>query len=274
MPTPLYNRLKKHRDDAVKQFHDHHPHAAKFLSISGLSATLLLSAPTSPRALPQKTAQVILAEAGIQPISSTMTALGDALKPLIPHRIGHLDPDTEVIVSSKIHDLLNITASSSLEGQRLNHSLGWIGYEQHLLRHAGDSINQHDTELAAGIAPHTGAWGYIDNPQYEKYYVAVQTLYLPTWGKDTRFLSDWYRYRKVIVINVENGQVVVAVIGDAGPASWTGKQFGGSPEVMRSLDLTGKKSKGKVLLLFVDDPQNKIPLGPITQPLSQDIKLT
>lgn len=293
--------LLKHRDHAIKQFRSHHPqavewlsqrnldlgklrtHSQKILSVSGLSATLLLSAPTSPKALPQKSAQVILADAGIMPTSATLSMLQTKLQPLISHTVGHLDLQTETEITASINDTLGIKATSSLEGQRLNHSLGWIGYEQHLLRYPGDSLGQHDEELAAGIAPHVGGWGYFAPSQSEltatlsqdeKYYVAVQTLYLPQWGQNTKFLSDWYRYRKMLVVNVENGQAVVAVVGDAGPAAWTGKQFGGSPEVMRALDLTGKKSKGKVLMLFVDDPKNQVPVGPIEHPINQDIQLT
>ena len=96
----------------------------------------------------------------------------------------------------------------------------------------------------------------------EKYYVAVQTLYLPDWHKRWNYLKDWYKYRKVIVVNPENGAGVVAVVGDSGPASWTGKHFGGSPEVMNVLG--GPKYRaGRVLLFFVDDAENKVPLGPV-----------
>ncbi len=294
-------RLLKHRVHSIQKFEQNHPHAVdwfknrrldlanlrlhsqKLMSLSSLTATLLLSAPQASLSLPPKTSQVLLAEHGIQTLPASLQKLRDTLAPLVPHRIGHLDPTTETTVTTALRDILGITASSTLEGQHLNHSLGWIGYEQHLLRYPGDAIDQHDAELASGVAPHTGAWGFFATSKteftetlkaYEQYYVAVQTLYLPTWGQDTRFLSEWFKHRKVIVINTENGRVVVAVIGDAGPAAWTGKQFGGSPEVMRALDLTGKKSKGKVLLLFVNDPENQVPLGPIEQPINQDIKLT
>lgn len=49
------------------------------------------------------------------------------------------------------------------------------------------------------------------------------------------YLRDWYKHRKVLIVNTENGNAVVAAIGDSGPAAWTGKQFGGSPEVMEHL---------------------------------------
>ena len=56
---------------------------------------------------------------------------------------------------------------------------------------------------------------------------------------------------------------MVAVLGDSGPAPWTGKQFGGSPEVMAALGFLPRETKGKVVVLYLDDPGNSIPLGPL-----------
>jgi hypothetical protein len=56
---------------------------------------------------------------------------------------------------------------------------------------------------------------------------------------------------------------MVVVVGDAGPAEWTGKHLGGSPEVMKYLERVDGAQKGPVLYFFIDDPGDKIPLGPI-----------
>lgn len=56
---------------------------------------------------------------------------------------------------------------------------------------------------------------------------------------------------------------VVADVADAGPADWTGKHYGGSPEVMAYLGLNVHMQKGPVILFFVNDPNNEIPLGPV-----------
>ena len=97
----------------------------------------------------------------------------------------------------------------------------------------------------------------------EKYYAVVQTLYFDDWPERSGEIYNFFKHRKMIMINPENGTACVVVIGDAGPAQWTGKQFGASPEVMKALDLHLEWRKGKVLLLFVDDPEDKVPLGPI-----------
>ena len=67
----------------------------------------------------------------------------------------------------------------------------------------------------------------------------------------------------MLVVNPENGKAVVAVIGDAGPAEWTGKHLGGSPEVMKYLERVDGSLRGPVLYFFIDEPNNNVPLGPI-----------
>ncbi len=69
-------------------------------------------------------------------------------------------------------------------------------------------------------------------------------------------------------MNPKNGKSAVAVIGDAGPAAWTGKSFGGSPELMAHLELKDGKQKGAVVLFFIDDQDRAVALGPVTQPVS------
>lgn len=101
------------------------------------------------------------------------------------------------------------------------------------------------------------------NAALEKWYVAVQTLYLPDWQSRLNYLRDWYKYRKVLVVNPVNGKTVVADVADSGPAQFTGKHYGGSPEVMAYLGLNVHMQKGPVILFFVDDPNNEIPLGPV-----------
>ena len=125
--------------------------------------------------------------------------------------------------------------------------------------------------LKEGIAPGLGAWGYFayskgdftpDLEETERWYGVVQTLYLPDWNSRQPYLRDWYKHRKILMVNTLNGKAVVAAIADSGPAAWTGKHYGGSPEVMDYLGGPRYK-KGPVIVFFVDDPENKVPLGPV-----------
>ena len=136
--------------------------------------------------------------------------------------------------------------------------------------HTGQMV-EYGTKVVAGVTPGKGAWGHFvksknemteDVVEKEKWYAVVQTLYLHDWNTRQPYLKNWYKHRKVLIVNTDNGKAVVAAIADSGPAAWTGKSFGGSPEVMEYLGGPRYK-KGPVVIFFVDDPENKVALGPV-----------
>lgn len=184
---------------------------------------------------------------------------------------GHLPKADELYLEQQLTDLLGFEVTAELENHRLNHSMGIMGAEQHLKRSPTDELSQHDQYQEAGIAENRGAFGWFTEagsltPEAiarEKYYFAVQTMYLPNWNTNHDDLKPWYKFRKMVMVNPAEEIAIVGVVGDAGPSLWVQKQFGGSPEVIREGKVWSPKSQGHVLLYFVDDPENKIPLGPI-----------
>ncbi|MEK7513342.1 MAG: hypothetical protein AAB430_03610 [Patescibacteria group bacterium] len=238
----------------------------KLLSIASLTGALLLSSGSQKiKALPDKPPELRL-PIGLISQKELAELLAKMLQKILPATSRVLTDKEEDELSQTIVKTLGIKAVAELDGNRLNHQLGVMGLEQNLPRYPGDTAANRAFPQV-GLASSRGAWGYIDDPEKEKYYVAVQTLYLPDWAKNAKTLKDWYKYRKVLVINPSSGLSVVAVIADAGPAQWTGKQFGGSPQVMYDLGFYPKKTAGKTILLFVADPEDKVPLGPVTAPL-------
>ena len=202
-----------------------------------------------------------------------MRKIEEGINTLTPLTLGQENKITKILTVD-----FDFPVLASLDGIRLNRSYGLIGGEQHLYRYPGDNLSRHadntdDTAMygPAGIAPGLGAWGYFAPTkakltpallENEKWYAVVQTLYMPDWSSRLRYLRDWYKYRKVLIVNTINGNAVVADIADSGPAAFTGKHFGGSPEVMNYLGGSRYK-KGPVIVFFVDDPENLIPLGPV-----------
>lgn len=237
------------------------------LASAGLTGILLLTGSSQKlQALPEKAPEQKL-PLGLITKNELEKIIKKLLKKSLPTPARVLTNTEEQILSDLIHSTLGIKAMVELDGNRLNHQIGLIGLEQHLKRYPGDSLTGRNFP-EVGLAANRGAWGYVP-AEKEKYYLAVQTLYLPDWQSRLKKLYRWYQYRKVLVINPDNGSAVVAVIADAGPARWTGKQFGGSPQVMFDLGFYPRRTQGKVLVLFIDDPQDKIPLGQVTQPLHQ-----
>ena len=135
-----------------------------------------------------------------------------------------------------------------------------------------DSDEEGKLYWQQGMAPGLGAWSYFassketlttEASEREKYYIAVQTFLSKDFSSRFAEYRDFYKYRKMLVVNPNNGKAIVADIADAGPAEWTGKDLGGSPEVMRYLERFDGQQKGPVLYFFIDDPDDKIKLGPI-----------
>ena len=267
----LRNKLKLKSFQEKARLVKKYPDAAKFLSASALASALLFS-PLITSYLSSPTINTKTEISGID-LRDKRSIVVTNLKKILPTKTKPLTTGEEKQVEIVFRDVIGISAKGTLEGEHLNTTYGLIGAEQHLRRYPGDTISQHGsgTALKEGMAPGLGAWGYFaptknkltpDLVENEKWYAVVQTLYLPDWQKRLVYLRDWYKYRKVLIVNTLNGNAVVGDVADSGPAQWTGKSFGGSPEVMEALG--GARYKvGPVILFFVDDPDNQVPLGPV-----------
>lgn len=281
----LLEKLRSRANESEANFRSHNPQAASFFDAIGsaphkigkqtarlvtsaaAAGTLILASPvisSVPGKVIPKTAHVSAGKLRDQLLSK--------LSHMLPSSVGPLTPKQEQTLSALFSEAYGITAVATLEGNHLNQTYGYMGAEQHLPRYPGDMASHHDEFTRSGITPARGAFGYFvqnrseltqDIIRMEKYYVAVQTLYLPEWNMRWAELKEWYKFRKVLVVNPQNGKAVTAVIADAGPAAWTGKHFGGSPEVMAHLELNSGNQKGAVVLFFIDDRNNAITLGPV-----------
>lgn len=286
--SPKLNQLRLFYADAKNRFHKTHLNASQWLNDRGLdvealkmagksaiTATTLAGAVLTSQPVDARMAEKILglnnkeeklvAEVTLEEHEEIMNKMAQMVK--MPP--GHLNREDELYLEQQISDMVGFEVTAELDGHRLNHSIGIMGGEQHLRRFPTDSLAQHDEYQQAGIAPNRGAFGWFTENgeltqqaiQREKYYFAVQTLYLPEWNQNHEELKPWYKYRKMIAINPADGMAAVGVVGDAGPAQWVGKQFGGSPEIIKDAKIWSKEARGRVILFFVDDPEDKVPLG-------------
>ncbi|MFH1295514.1 MAG: hypothetical protein ABIH84_02975 [bacterium] len=254
--------IEKHHEHVVNQFQQKHAKTLNFAkkhSVVLAGATVLTAAAIGigyAHAHEQ-------ARHKQQQEATSLQLFVSQLDPLIKAK-QTLNSAEEEVIAEALSKQFGLALKVSLEGNRLNEILGYVGKEQHLRRWAGDTLANHDALQIAGMAPLQGAFKDFDNAEQEKYYVAVQLHELPNWNRDWARLKPWYRYRKVFMFNPVNQRGVVAVIGDSGPAKFTGKTFGGSPEVMEYLQMKDGGQKGKAIILFVDDRENKIALGPLS----------
>lgn len=276
---PHYEYLKNKwslRHQAIQnKFWEKHSDSVKHLALGSLGGLMLLFSP--PKLLPPP--ELTLSRSDVLKDYDQNVLLTQSLSDKMPKEVRSLDPLEEEKITNMLSRNFGFKVVSEIDKVRLNRNYGVIGGEQHLYRYPGDNLYAH-TESAgefakyggAGIAPGLGAWGYFSHSQSEfgeidkqreRYYLAIQTFLAPGFAENFGKYRDFFKFRKMLVVNPKTGQAVVAVVGDAGPAEWTGKHLGGSPEVMDALGLAGGPRKGPVLYFFIDDPKDKVPLGPV-----------
>ncbi len=264
------------RSKAVQEtFWDKHSNALKHLALGSLGGLILLSPPKGQ--LPSNNF-LASSETALKGFDKNVL-LAQVLSAKVPSEVRSLEASEEKDITDILSSQFGFEVKAEINSIRLNRSYGLIGGEQHLYRYPGDNLYAHaDTSLDwvkygdAGIAPNLGAWGYFalskeqfsgKDKQREKYYIAVPTFLSPGFAENFDKYRDFFKYRKMLVVNPKTGQSVVCDIGDAGPAEFTGKHLGGSPEVMDGLGLATGPRKGAVLYFFIDDPKDEIPLGPV-----------
>lgn len=262
----IEKKLKKSHREAVKSLAPKH-HLLSSLIMASVPFMAVTPAIIQPAANAQQEIPHITREKFVK-----------KLETILPNKVEPLTPEQEFAVSKLLSDSFGVNVYPQLNGIRLNRNYGLIGKEQHLRRYPGDILHDHfDNKLqaklfsSAGTAPGLGAWGYFASSKKdfttldmlrEKYYIAVPTFLAPGFNEHVGEYGLFFKYRKMLVANPQNGKAVVADIADAGPAQWTGKHLGGSPEVMGYLEREDGAKKGPVLYFFIDDPNDTIALGP------------
>lgn len=277
---PHYEYLRKRwlaRHRAIQdKFWEKHGEHLKHLALGSLGGLMLLTSPAQKQ-LPAPNLTVSRDDALKNYDPNVL--LAESLSDKIPKEIRPLDPLEEQDITDILSRNFGFKVKAVIDNIRLNRNYGLIGGEQHLYRYPGDNLYAHaQTSVdwakygSAGIAPGLGAWGYFTTSKQdftdtdklrERYYLAVQTFLAPGFAENFGKFRDFFKFRKMLVVNPKTGQAVVAVIGDAGPSEFTGKHLGGSPEVMDALGLAGGSRKGPVLYFFIDDSKDEIPLGPV-----------
>lgn len=279
--NPQYEYLHQKWTNKHKNLHDSlwvkHGNVLKQLVAGSVGSLMLMS--VSPLPMIADNSNVTHTSEDINKDYDKNVLLAAQLKEKLPPDLRPLELPEESQILNVISKNFDFKVTARLNGIRLNRNYGIIGGEQHLYRYPGDNIYAHaDTSSewamygSAGIAPHLGAWGYFASSKEEftekdklreRYYLAIQTFLVPGYAENVDKYRDFFKFRKMLVVNPQDGSSVVAVIGDAGPSEYTGKHLGGSPEIMGVLGLSGGPRKGAVLYFFIDDPGDKVPLGPV-----------
>lgn len=149
----------------------------------------------------------------------------------------------------------------SLEGYSIPATSGKTAREQHLYLDVDEAAQGRTDASAAihyyrsgtpsasqnGMAGGYGAFGSGGSPastDQERYYINMRWSYCDWYEEGgstyTRNCStaakNWHRHKKVVVSNPANGRTLIASVEESGPAIWTGRVSGLSPEAFAELD--------------------------------------
>jgi hypothetical protein len=184
---------------------------------------------------------------------------------------GKLDIETALYLEQQLGDLLGFQIATKLQNQQLLHSYGTIRALPHLKRSPTDTHEAHDYSRASfcdkrsyfgWLHQHTSAQS---SPElHEKYYLAFPFYLLPDWQTQSASYKKWFALRKVVVVNPHEQRAVVASVLNCYDFGYTKYQFGGSPELIIQGKCWSPRSLGKVLVFFVVDELDQVPLGPVS----------
>lgn len=198
-------------------------------------------------------------------------AVMDKMQQMVAQPAGHLRKEEELYLEQQLTDLFGFEVTAELEGTRLAHTTGIMAAGPHLRRHPTDTLATHQRLRGAGIRLARGGFGWFTEMGQltergvlqEQYYLAVPASLLPAWQSSPSLLKSWLRFRKMVVINPAEQRAVICAVADLGPADWLQYQFAGSPETIQDGKVWSPTSRGRVLVFFVNDPQDQIQLGPL-----------
>ncbi|MBP9819787.1 hypothetical protein KBC79_03535 [Candidatus Woesebacteria bacterium] len=266
-------------ESAAKQLLEHFPEAQtwhdKYESTHTLSPHQVSS--TSVRAQvelklkQERTVSEYLEQISIDEYQSVILKLESMLN----EPISSLNDQARLYLEQQLSDLLGFTVSTELDGQVLPTIVGVVEARPHTKRFPTDTLSLHERHKEAGLAQYRSAFGWF-SPQpplseqaehYERYSLGLPLYALPEWGTRAEQVKTWFRNRKVICINPKAKRFVVAAVSDISTPSIK-YQFSASPELSRDIACWQPGQQGKIIVLFVDDESDTIPLGTVQLPFA------
>lgn len=250
--------------DWVAQYtHIHRPSASSNLSVQQQVTKFLKKDRTTAEFLKQVS-------------DEEYTVIFTKLQGALTNPASRLSQDDAAYLEQQLSDILGFTVTSQLQGHAVPNTVVTLKAGPHLKRFPKDSLSNHQQVPEAGLAATRSAFGWFSThasldeaaTAAEQYYLALPLTALEEYRSTTAKL-DWWRQRKVLVVNPRVPSIVIASIADTMIAN-TQYQAVGSPELLRASQCWSPGCAGMVLLFLIDDTEDTLPVGPIpiVQPTS------
>lgn len=178
---------------------------------------------------------------------------------------GQIEIADQLYFEQQLSDLLGFAVTSEKQGRRLPFVICQAEALNHWRREPNDILDNHQAVLEAGLSNNRSALGWIKPAQanLEKFGVSLPLQALANWAQEREQIREWYLKQQVVVINPARQKAAVAAVIDVGPAYQQRFQVGLSPELIRTTEAWHPSSRGKVVILLIDQAQ-AVELGPTT----------
>jgi hypothetical protein len=97
-----------------------------------------------------------------------------------------------------------------------------------------------------------------------RYQISLPLHTLSEWQNNPSTTSQWFAWRKILVVNPLEQIALVTVVGDIYRQPLTQFQAAASPAIVREGRVWSFQTQGIVLMLFIHDPTDSVPLGPVS----------
>ncbi|MBU0978601.1 MAG: hypothetical protein ABIJ03_00745 [Patescibacteria group bacterium] len=183
---------------------------------------------------------------------------------------GQAELPDQLYFEQQLSDMMGLTVTAELENYRLPYTIAHAQALPHYPTHPNDQLSAHQLE-EAGLSQSRSTFGWLTDKdktyQHEAFGVAIPLHKLPDWSTRRSEYLAWFKYRKVVLINPARQKAAVGLITQVGPAHVQRFQVGLSPELIRATQAWHPDSKGKMIILLLDEAGGKSKLGPV--PLCQ-----
>jgi hypothetical protein len=176
---------------------------------------------------------------------------------------GKIDLPDQLYFEQQLGDMLGMTISAQLDSYSLPDTIAHSLSLPHFKTHPTDKLSQHSLQ-EAGLSPTRPSFGWLTDKSshLETFGIAIPLHKLDEWSSRRQEYLEWFKHRKVLVINPSRQLAAVGAIINSAPAHVQRFQVGLSPELVRATQAWHPETKGKLALFLVDEAAGNVPLGP------------
>ncbi|MDA1079270.1 MAG: hypothetical protein O2840_01105 [bacterium] len=159
-------------------------------------------------------------------------------------------------LEQQVSDLLGFEVTSSLDDQRLTHTFGKIQALAEFVLQPHQNTVSTPAVRGANMQATRPTLGWAKKPPEngEKHFLlANHLLLLEDWHLKYAHYKNWYKWRKLLVLNPFNRVAVIVELASFTLPNPMQYQFGGSPDVIRASQAWSPEAQGHVCVFFIPE---------------------